>query len=89
MAIMHGTAVIRDRGQLTIPEKIREVLHWSSPNSVVSVTVTSKNELVIRPFEVKKQTDWYTIWLNIDLSRSYVGNKGNLSSFISSDREDH
>lgn len=89
MAIIQGTAVIRDRGQLTIPEKIREILHWSSPNSVVSITATSKNELVIKPFEGKKQIDWSSIWLNIDLSRSYQGKQGNLSGFVSSDRESH
>lgn len=89
MAIVQGTAVIRDRGQLTIPEKIREVLNWSSPNSVVSVTATSKDELIIRPFEGKKQVDWSMIWLNINLSRSYTGRKGDLSSFIASDRENH
>ena len=89
MVNIQGTAVIRDRGQLTIPEKIREFLKWSSPNSVVSLITVSRDELVIRPFEGKKQIDWSIIWMNIELSRSYVGKRGNLSSFITSDRENH
>jgi bifunctional DNA-binding transcriptional regulator/antitoxin component of YhaV-PrlF toxin-antitoxin module len=89
MINIQGTAVIRDRGQLTIPEKFRKVLRWSTPNSVVSVIANSGNELVIQPFEGKRQTDWSAICLNIDLSRSYVGKNGNLSSFIATDRENH
>ena len=89
MVNIQGTAVIRDRGQLTIPEKIREFLKWSSHNSVVSLITVSRDELVIRPFEGKKQIDWSIIWMNIELSRSYVGKRGNLSSFITSDRENH
>lgn len=89
MTNIQGTAVIRDRGQLTIPEKIRGFLEWSSPNSVVSLTSVSKDELIIRPFEGRKKIDWSAIWMNIDLSRSYVGKQKNLSNFITSDRENH
>lgn len=89
MVNIQGTAVIRDRGQLTIPEKIRKFLKWSSPNSVVSLITVSRDELVIRTFEGKKQIDWSIIWMNIELSRSYVGKRGNLSSFITSDRDNH
>jgi bifunctional DNA-binding transcriptional regulator/antitoxin component of YhaV-PrlF toxin-antitoxin module len=89
MANIQGTAVIRDRGQLTIPEKIRNFLEWSSPNSVVSLITVSKEELIIKPFEGKKQIDWSTIWMNINLSRSYIGKQGNLSGFITSDRNSH
>ncbi|EKD99401.1 MAG: hypothetical protein ACD_22C00266G0003 [uncultured bacterium] len=88
---MCGTAVIRDRGQLTIPEKIRGLLKWSSPNSVVSLCTTTRNELIIRPYNSKEKTlvDWDSIWMNIDLSRSYKGKRGNLSEFVSFDRESH
>lgn len=89
MSSIYGTAIIRDRGQLTIPEKIRVALKWSFPNSVVSLVTTSENELLIKPFEGKKQTDWANIWRNIALSRSYEGTRGNLSGFIIADREAH
>jgi bifunctional DNA-binding transcriptional regulator/antitoxin component of YhaV-PrlF toxin-antitoxin module len=84
-----GTAVIRDRGQLTIPEKIRQIIYWSFPNSVVTVTANSKDELVIRPFKEQKQVDWDSVWQNIELSRSFVGQNENLSSFIIKDRGSH
>ncbi|MBI2641665.1 hypothetical protein HYW87_03670 [Candidatus Roizmanbacteria bacterium] len=89
MTDIRGTAIIRDRGQLTIPEKIRGVLKWSSPNSVVSLATVSGNELIIRPYERQKVTDWMKIWENIRKSRSYKGKRGNLSGFIVLDRESH
>ncbi len=89
MKNIQSTVIIRDRGQLTIPEKMREVLRWSSTNSVVTLTTTSKNELVIKPYGSKKQVNWAQIWSNIQLSRSFKGKGGNLSNFIISDRENH
>jgi bifunctional DNA-binding transcriptional regulator/antitoxin component of YhaV-PrlF toxin-antitoxin module len=84
-----GTAIIRDRGQLTIPEKIRKALKWSHTNSVVSLTATSNDELIIKPYKNEEKTDWERIWLDIDLSRSYKSKKGNLAKFIVNDRENH
>jgi len=86
---IQGTATIRDRGQLTIPDKIRVALKWPVPNSVVSLATTSRNELVIKPYEVQKMVNWAQIWANIKMSRSFIGKKGNLSNFIIIDREDH
>ncbi len=88
MANIQGTAIIRDRGQLTIPDKIRQTLKWPMPNSVVSLATTSQNELIISPYETQER-DWTQIWKNIDASRSYKGKRGNLSGFISLDRENH
>ena len=89
MSIIQGTVIIRERGQLTIPEKIRKSLRWPTTNSVVSLATTIQNELVIKPYEGLKQVDWSQIWTNIELSRSYRGKRGNLSNFIASDREGH
>lgn len=89
MTNIQEIAVIRDRGQLTIPDKIREALKWPSVGSVVSLATTPKNELLIKPFQGKQKLNWSTIWMNIDLSRSYIGKRGNLSSFIISDRKSH
>ncbi len=86
---VQGTAIIRDRGQLTIPEKIRDVLKWVNSSSVVSLTATSDDELIIKPYGKEEQTDWSKVWLNIDLSRSYKGKKGNLTNIIIKDREKH
>ena len=84
-----GTAIIRERGQLTIPDKIRQLLKWSSANSVVSIKIISENTLLIKPYEPYKKIEWDKIWEKIETVRSYKGKKGNLSSFIVSDREAH
>lgn len=89
MSNFQGTAIIRDRGQITIPEKIRRTLKWPTTNSVVSLATTVQNEILIRPYDSARKINWPQIWNNVELSRSYQGKKGNLSSFVSSDRENH
>ncbi len=86
---IQGTAIIRNRGQLTIPDRIREALKWTSPNSVVSLATTSKNELLIKPYQVSIHIDWEQIWKEIYKARSIKGKRENLSNFIISDRESH
>lgn len=50
-AIIQATAVIRQRGQITIPEKIRKYAPWLVPGCVVNLTVfAGKKELVITPY---------------------------------------
>jgi len=84
------TAIIRQRGQLTIPDFIRETLNWISPGSVVSIVQTANNELVIKPHAEEKKVDWDKLWRNIQLARSYKGKyKGSLSKFIAEDRYRH
>jgi len=84
---VQGTAVIRERGQLTIPEKIREARPWTSPVSVVTITSTKPDEIVIQPFSPKK-FDWNKLWFDIKRVRSYKGaGRGNLSAFIAKDRQ--
>jgi len=89
MLNIQGTAIIRDRGQITIPEKIRKSLRWPTTNSVVSLLTTAQNEIIIKPYKGTKEVNWSHLWNSIELSRSYYGKRGNLSSFISSDRENH
>lgn len=89
MSNIQGTAIIRDRGQITIPEKIRRTLRWPTTNSVVSLVTTVQNEIIIKPYDNAKEINWSQIWNNIELSRSYQGKQGNLSKFVSSDRENH
>ncbi|OGK37751.1 hypothetical protein A3B02_00500 [Candidatus Roizmanbacteria bacterium RIFCSPLOWO2_01_FULL_42_14] len=84
-----GTAIIRDRGQFTIPDRIREALKWALPNSVVSLVTTSKNELLIKPYQASMDIDWEQMWKEIYKARSVKGKRGNLSNFITSDRENH
>jgi len=89
MSNIQGTAIIRNRGQITIPEKIRRTLKWPTANSVVSLVTTIQNEIIIKPYDNEKKVNWSQIWNNIELSRSYQGKQGNLSKFVSSDRKNH
>ena len=79
-------AVIRGRGQLTIPESIRGVFKWVNPASVVTLTIEKPDEIIIRPHRTKRQIDWGEIWNKVKLSRSFIGKRGNLSEFIFEDR---
>lgn len=84
------TGVIRDRGQLTIPDKIRESHDWASPNSIVSIISDKYDEIIIQPHvsNVRKEIDWEKLWIDIQRVRSYKGRGGgNLSKFIAEDRQ--
>lgn len=84
-----ATAIIRKRGQLTIPDSIREILNWAMPASVVSISAEKPDEIIIRPHKTKQQIDWDELWNKIKLSRSFKGKRGNLSEFIPKDRGRH
>lgn len=87
---LQSTAIIRDRGQLTIPDLIRGRNDWVSPGSVVTVLQTGANEIVIKPHAEGKKVNWDKLWKNIELTRSYEGSySGSLSEFIALDRESH
>lgn len=85
---IQGTVIIRDRGQLTIPDKIRNVRSWASPSSVVTITTTQADEILIKPYQAN--VDWDKIWENIKKSRATHG-KGKISGseFIAKDRQSH
>lgn len=87
---LQSTAIIRDRGQLTIPDEIRQSLKWVSPNFVVQLVVFEKNKIIIEPYKYqKKENQWQKIWEGINLARSFKGKRGDLSKFIINDRENH
>lgn len=86
---LQTTAIIRDRGQLTIPDDIREVTGWITPASVVTIYMEKPNKLVIQPHFIEKQINWEEIWNQVKLARSFIGESGNLSKFIAEDRRKH
>jgi len=88
---MQSTATIRQRGQLTLPDEIRDKISWLSPGSAVIITTSSKNEIKIIPYQRfnKKEIDWRIIWDQIKLVRTFKGKRGNLSNFIVEDRYRH
>lgn len=83
---MKAVSIIRDRGQLTIPDSIRKIVSWITPMSAVTISVTKPDEIVIKPHNV--QVDWDGLWAQIKKVRAFKGNgQGNLSAFIAKDRE--
>ncbi|MBI2028967.1 hypothetical protein HYT02_00980 [Candidatus Gottesmanbacteria bacterium] len=85
--ILQITSIIRDRGQLTIPETIRKMVDWVSPLSIVTISVDRPNQITIKPQTDSKKVDWDMIWQGIRLSRSFKG-KNETKSALQMIRED-
>ena len=84
---MKAVSIIRDRGQLTIPDSIRKTVDWVAPMSAITLYVNWPDEIVIRPHH-KKKVDWDKLWKQIKRVRSFKGKgQSNLSAFIAKDRE--
>jgi len=85
---MKTVSIIRDRGQLTIPDSIRKIITWMTPMSAVTISVIKPDEIVIKPHA--KVIDRDTIWNLIKKARSIKG-KGNKSGseFLLKDRTSH
>jgi bifunctional DNA-binding transcriptional regulator/antitoxin component of YhaV-PrlF toxin-antitoxin module len=89
---MIRTATIRQRGQLTIPDVLREKFSWLREHAVVTIVASPAGEVVIRPLGSQTPSDapdWDDIWRKIRLVRSFKGKRGNLSRFIARDRYSH
>lgn len=85
---MRTVSIIRNRGQLTIPDSIRKVVGWVNPLSAVSISMVHPDEIIIRPHHAQKEIDWDKLWKQIKRVRSFKGKgRGNLSAFIAEDRE--
>lgn len=85
---MKTVSIVRERGQLTIPNSIRRLVNWVTPSSAVSISVIKPDEIVIKPHQA--QVNWDEIWENIRKSRAISG-KGNISAseFLQQDRSAH
>jgi len=85
---MKDVVIVRNRGQITIPDSIRKEVGWVNPKSAVSISVVKSDEIVMKPHQYKKEIDWDKLWKQIKRVRSFQGKgSGNLSAFISEDRE--
>lgn len=83
-------STIRQRGQLTIPDRVREKYEWIAPGLPVSINTKDPGKIVIEPYEPKKVYDWDKIWAAVKRARSIKGkNKTSLSEFIVKDRDTH
>ena len=86
---MKTVSIIRERGQLTIPDSVRKVVNWITPLSAVTISVIKPDEIVIKPHA--KIIDKDQIWENIRKARSIKG-KGSTTStaeFLVKDRQSH
>lgn len=85
---MKTISIVRDRGQLTIPDTIRKTVNWVTPLSAVTVSVVKPDEISIKPHQ--QYIDWDKLWKNIKKSRETSG-KGNASTsaFLEKDRQSH
>ncbi len=85
---MKVVSIIRERGQLTIPESIRRIVNWVAPLSAISISVVRPDEIIIKPH--KQNVEWDQIWENIKKSRAISG-KGTVSAseFLQADRSAH
>lgn len=82
--------IIRQRGQLTLPDRIREKINWLNPGSVVSIDTTETNKVTLFPYSTRKTVDWDKLWKQMKRVRAFKGRgRGNLSEFIAKDRETH
>lgn len=86
---MKTVSIIRERGQLTIPDSIRRLISWVSPMSAVSITVIKPDEIVIRPHQT--QVNWDEIWEGIKQARAIKGKGNSVSAaeFLQKDRRSH
>lgn len=86
--VTHTVSIIRNRGQLTIPDSIRALRTWANTNSAVTITSEHPDEIIIRPH--KKEYNWDKIWEGIKRARAIKGKgRGSLSKFIAEDRYRH
>ncbi|OGE18838.1 hypothetical protein A3J19_04765 [Candidatus Daviesbacteria bacterium RIFCSPLOWO2_02_FULL_41_8] len=87
-AVTHTISIIRDRGQLTIPDSIRVLRDWASTNSAVVISSERPDEIIIRPH--KKDYDWDKMWELIKRSRAIKGKgHGSAAEFLEKDRQSH
>lgn len=85
---MKTVSIVRERGQLTIPDSVRKLVSWVTPLSAVSISVVRPDEIVIRPHQ--NHLDWDKIRESIRKSRAIHG-KGKISAskFLARDRLSH
>ena len=86
---LQTTGILRQRGQVTIPDQVREFLEWLVPNTVISFTVSKNKTVTLGPYvkDAAQVVDWKNIWERIEIADSFRGKKGNLSKFIVEDRD--
>ncbi len=84
---MTTVGIIRERGQLTLPESIRKLTRWTGTSSVVSITIEKPDEIIITPHQAAKEAEWEKLFELIKKSRDIKGKPTtSASEFITRDR---
>ncbi|KKW20366.1 MAG: hypothetical protein UY64_C0050G0003 [Parcubacteria group bacterium GW2011_GWA1_51_12] len=90
---MTYTATVRQRGQITIPDKIRSELPWLAGGSVIHIFPIDGKSFVVKPYqhELQKKVDWKKVWQMIRLTRSFKSMRSDVSAsqFVIKDRQRH
>ena len=83
------TVIIRERGQITIPESLRRTHRWANPSLAVTISSAGDNAIIIEP--QKSEADWDKIWAGIKRARAIKGRGKAVSAskFIEKDRQSH
>ncbi len=85
---MKTVSIIPDRGQLTIPDSVRRLVSWVTPQSVVTISVIKSDQILITPHQ--RQVDWDKIWESIRKSRAIKGkNAISAVEVLQRDRQNH
>lgn len=91
MKPIRKTAIIRQRGQLTIPEAIRKALSWARDLAVVTISISPTGAIVIQSQEERKHVSNKEFWNLVKRVRKLTatGKGGSASAFIARDRLQH
>jgi bifunctional DNA-binding transcriptional regulator/antitoxin component of YhaV-PrlF toxin-antitoxin module len=84
--MLNSILVIRDRYQITIPDKVRDQLAWVVPSQVVKISTSPSNKIIIEPYENMQHADWNMIWRVIHKTKKDK-KTNSLTQFIVNDRE--
>lgn len=80
-------AVVRQRGQITIPDAIRRAAGWVEIDAAVTVYLAEDGSIQIKPYTKGEKPNNDTMWAAIHKARSIKGKGGNLAAFIVKDRQ--
>lgn len=72
-------AIIRDRGQLTIPDQIRRMAQWTGASSAVVFLMDKSDEIRIVPHQSARGVEWENLFGSIEKARGTKG-KGRIGS---------
>lgn len=85
---MKYISIIRNRGQLTIPDPIRKIAGWTSNSSAVELTMDRIDQITVNPFHSSKEQEWDKIIELINKAREIKGRCSESGfDFIKRDRE--